>query len=133
KIRIEIRPPARTRMLFKQEKIDIMFPAADETILSTSLKSLPFYDKKSFVFYHVDRPLKKLSDLSGKSVGLTNGYAYTKEILQTPNVAFDYARDDYTNLKKLETGRIDAFIGEYVTAKHAIRTHEIRNIGYDLD
>ncbi|MBF9000745.1 substrate-binding periplasmic protein [Vibrio nitrifigilis] len=64
-------------------------------------------------------------DLVGKSVGVIRNYAYDADFMSTDKVKKIPAADLVTNIRKLQTERIDLIIEEYRVALWTMRQHNI--------
>lgn len=77
--------------------------------------SEPVMTEKTVFFHLKSNPLKewhKLTDLSGKTIGATTGYTYTKEfwdLAESGKLNVQTASADDKNFKKLFAARIDLF------------------------
>lgn len=130
-IEIVIEPTKRVLNDFNENRIDIIYPALDVTLPKQAERTAAVYHKIDYVFYKTDKPLKNIRDLESKKVGITLGYPYTKELTGNKNIKIDPANDDITNFKKLEAGRIDAFVVEEHSGVKALKDSGVKGIAYD--
>ena len=133
KIEIKIAPPPRTIQNFGQNKSDGFFPALDVTLPKAYARSASIYVKRDFVFCKKGKGLTGIADLEGKTVGLTRGYPYTRELIENKKITLEYANDDVTNMRKLSLGRIDAFVVEKGSGLTALEQSGARNIEYNAN
>ncbi len=116
KVEIEVLPPPRAIGGFMSKSFDMLFPALD---IQFHGKEKPLaskeiiYVKQDFAFTKKgNNVIKNISELEGKSVGITAGYPYSEEILFNKNLKIQEAPSDDQNVKKLINNRIDVFIVE---------------------
>ena len=131
-LEIIVAPPKRTVGSFAKGDIDGFFPCLDVMLQSDAAKSAPIYIKSDFAFTRSDTP--KISDikaLEGKTVGITIGYPYAKELLTNKKIKLEQAESDVLNMKKLSKGRIDVFVVEEKTGVKALQESGASNIHYD--
>lgn len=91
------------------------------------LISQPVYRSKTVLFFNRNRPIdwQQLSDLKGKTVGITNGYSYGETwntLISNRTLFADQANSDEQNFAKLLANRIDAFPCEEIIGMHIIRS-----------
>ncbi|MEC5207118.1 polar amino acid transport system substrate-binding protein [Vogesella perlucida] len=63
--------------------------------------------------------------LHGKLAGIVHGYNYSDSIMRS-GLKFEFARDDETNLRKLQLGRIDVAIVEKAVGDSLLATQRLR-------
>jgi polar amino acid transport system substrate-binding protein len=124
-IDIQISPPPRAIESFMQGKSQVLFPALDvffapgQPIVRTKGS---FNCKEDFVFTKRGKPAyHTLDELTGKSVGLTQGYPYVKEVVERRDIGFETALSDEANVEKLMKGRLDAFVVEKASGTRAFQ------------
>ncbi len=112
---IQFNPPVRSIKEFMRGNADVFMPGLDSVFNPTQM---PIRTKSYFGIIHNQiftikgKPfLKKLSDLEGKRVGIIHGYPYSIKLTRNPKIIIDTAKDYESNIKKLMSGRIDAFVG----------------------
>ncbi len=132
-IEILVAPPPRTLQSFQDNEIDGLFPGLDVTMPKAYSRSTTVYVKRDFAFYPKGKALSSLSDLEGKTVGVTRGYPYVKELTENKKIHLDFANDDVTNMKKLSMGRIDAFVVEEKSGLKALQDSGVSGIEYSND
>jgi polar amino acid transport system substrate-binding protein len=130
---LEIAPPPRIVGDFSQGKFDGFFPALDVLLVfGAAAKSSPVYTKQDFAFFRKEgAELRTIEDLEGKRVGITRGYPYAAELMSNRKILFDSADDDVTNMKKLASGRIDAFVVEERNGLEALKKSGGVSVTYD--
>lgn len=137
-IEIAVMPPQRIQEDFKTGKLDVMFPALD-VLFSKEGQPLKtkeiLYIKRDFAFTKKGSAmLKTIGDLEGKTVGLTQGYPYVKELTENKKIKFDAAQNDETNAQKLTSGRFDAFVVEERSGLQAFKKAGVADqIQYDAN
>lgn len=133
KLEIIVEPPKRTIANFESGALDCFFPALDVSVPKKVEASSEIYTKKDFAFVLKTKPVpKSVSDIEGKTVGLTLGYPYVDEIAKNPKIKADFASTDELNVKKLVNGRFDAFIVEEKSGLKAIENEKVRDqVTYD--
>lgn len=95
----------------------------DEKTLKVRMSQAVFYSVIGF--YQRSQFLTMTSNpLAGRRAGVVAGYSYTPVIWQLGS-NFDQARDDETNLRKLQQGRIDIAISEKAVGEALIRQNRI--------
>lgn len=92
----------------------------DTSKLKVSMGPPLFYSVLGF-YQRSDRPAFRPGELTGRQAGIVGGYHYPASIKQL-GTGFDAARDDETNLRKLQQGRIDIAITEKVVGDTLIRS-----------
>lgn len=70
-------------------------------------------------------PVRSLRQLHGKRAGIVQGYNYSSAILQS-GMRFELARDEETNLRKLQLGRIDVAIAEKAVGDSLLATWRLQ-------
>ncbi len=130
-IEIVVYPTAKTLIDFSNNKIDGFFPGLDVYIPKKAAKSQPFYSKVDFVFYRAKEPHYLISDLEGRKVGLTFRYPYDKALTGNKKIKIEFADDDVSNMKKLGSGLIDAFVVEERSGLQALKLSGESNISYN--
>ena len=133
---ITVLPPQRTHEEFQDGKLDVIFPALDVNFPPDKkpLKSKEIiYIKRDFAFTKKGTPLlKSIADLEGKTVGLTLGYPYVKELTENKKIKFDVGPTDETNAQKLAAGRFAAFVVEEKSGLQAFKKASVADqIQYD--
>lgn len=84
----------------------------DTSSLKVSMGPPLFYSILGF-YQRDDSPNYRPAELTGRRAGIVGGYHYPPAIKQL-GTSFDIARDDETNLRKLQQGRIDIAITDKV-------------------
>ncbi len=130
-LEIIVEPAKRITNGFEKNEVDILYPGLDVTMPIPVEKTSPVYMKTDYVFYKSDTPYRTLADLKGKKVGITNGYPYVKEVTENKSFIIEAANDDVTNMKKLEAGRVDAFIVEERSGVKALEESKAQGVVYD--
>lgn len=102
----------------------------------------PLFETKGYFFHlkSTDFDWKDYSDLQEYKMGLTIGYAYTKELrkmVEEKKIKAEEIRSDLLNFKKLLVGRIDIFPitdieGEYLINKHFSKEDASRFTNHEL-
>lgn len=122
KIEIVVEPTKRTTSNFEKGKISGFFPALDVSVPKKAEASSEIYIKKDYGFVvKGNTPPKSISDLEGKTIGLTAGYPYVNEITGNKKIKINYANTDELNVKKLINKRYDVFIVEEKSGLNAIK------------
>lgn len=74
---------------------------------------------------HSSLSMDKPGALRGKRAGIVQGYNYSARVLQS-GLLFEQARDDETNLRKLQLGRLDVAIVEKAVGDSLLATQRLR-------
>jgi polar amino acid transport system substrate-binding protein len=134
KFEIAVYPPNRTVGGFHAGEIDAFFPALDVLIQKEVAPSSEIYVKRDFGFVAKDQPaIGSLEDLKGKTIGITQGYPYSPDIVKNPDLKLIEAQSDEINVKNLVNGRIDVFIVEEKTGLKAVEKAGAEGVHYDKD
>lgn len=129
---IKVMPPVRVTTYFAENKLHGFFPALDVMVSQKISKSEPIYIKKDFGFTKQGQPLiTSITDLTGKHIGITLGYPYSKEITANSSFTISTAPSDINNILMLDIGRIDVFVVEEKSGLKAIKQSGKNNISYD--
>lgn len=105
-IKLSILPTRRTLTFFHNNRVDGFFPAVDVMVNKEVHRTDHIYIKQDFAFVRKGYPLPKtISELRGMKVGLTQGYAYSDDLINI-QAKFLYANNDVCNMKKLAFGRL---------------------------
>ncbi|QDK37797.1 ABC transporter substrate-binding protein [Bdellovibrio sp. NC01] len=132
-VEVSVTPPSKSILIFANGKADAWFPAAAVSLPKKSARSIAFYAKTDFIFYRKGKPYKSIAELEGKKVGLTFRYPYMVELTANKKISFDYSSDDISNMKKLSSGQIDAFVVEERSGLKALELSGVKNIEYDVN
>jgi len=132
-VEIVVAPPPRTIQNFQEDVVDCIFPGLDVTMPKAYSRSSSVYIKRDFAFYKKGNALTSLSELEGKTVGITRGYPYVMELTENKKIKLDFANDDVSNMKKLAMGRIDAFVVEEKSGLKALQDSGVSGIDYNKD
>lgn len=132
-IEISVQPVGQALMAFSNKKVHGYFPAHTLSLAKNAMATSAFYTKTDYIFFKKDLPLRTLKDLEGRKVGLTFRYFYDPEILSNKKILFEYADDDFINMKKLGQGLIDAFVVEERSGLKALQESGFTNISFEKD
>ncbi len=131
-VSIDVVPPKRAVDSFEHGDVDALLPALEVLLSKPYVPSDPIYVKRDFVFAKSDHPVWTTVDtLAGKRVGITLGYPYANEIVNSTTFSLESAATDEINFAKLDAGRIDAFVVEEKTGLGALRAAGLKGITYD--
>ena len=131
-VSLDVVPPKRAVDRFEHGDVDALLPALEVLLSKPYVPSDPIYVKRDFVFTKSDHPIWTTVDaLAGKRVGITLGYPYAGEIINSKTFSLETAATDEINFAKLDAGRIDAFVVEEKTGLGALRAAGLKGIGYD--
>ncbi|MPY23490.1 transporter substrate-binding domain-containing protein [Shewanella psychropiezotolerans] len=134
KITIKVLPPKRITTYFAENILHGFFPALDVMVTHKISKSESIYIKKDFGFTKQGQPLvKSITDLTGKHIGMTLGYPYSKEITANLSFTTSTAPSDINNIIMLDAGHIDVFVVEEKSGLKAIEQSGKNNISYDSE
>lgn len=64
-------------------------------------------------------------------MGLTFRFHYGAELVQNKKIKFEFAPDDFINMKKLAEGALDAFVVEERSGVNAMQLMGVKNITFD--
>lgn len=95
----------------------------DSNNLRVSMGPPVFYSILGFYQRQASKPFTG-QDLRGQQAGVVSGYHYPATIRRL-GTGFDAARDDETNLRKLQQGRIDIAITEKAVGEALIRMRRV--------
>ena len=95
----------------------------DSNSLRVSMGPPVFYSILGFYQRESSKPFTA-QDLHGRQAGVVSGYHYPTS-LRRLGTGFDAARDDETNLRKLQQGRIDIAITEKAVGEALIRKRRV--------
>jgi len=110
---IIVLPPQRALQELAAQKVDGVFPGLKVLMVGSYERSELIYVKRDYVFtIKGNPPIETIEELSGKHVGVTSGYPYVKKLTSNESINLDVANSDNQNVKKLTSGRIDAFVVE---------------------
>ncbi len=130
-IKLSILPARRTLVFFHSNRVDGFFPALDVMVNKPVNRSDHIYLKQDFAFVRKGYPLPKtLAELRGMKVGLTQGYAYSDDLINI-SANYLYANNDVSNMRKLEFGRLDVFLAEEKSGLKALKLSGAKDIAYD--
>ncbi len=132
KFDVKVYPGKRAHNLFKNKKADILIPFPKGNRAQVGLLSDPIYTKRDFVFVRKGSTIpRSLAELEGMTLGITSHYRYKPTLYEQEGIKLEPARDDVTNMKKLDTGRIDGFLIEEFTGQSAIEESQASGIVFD--
>lgn len=131
-VAIVVNPPPRTVSEFAEGTIDGFFPALDVLIAKDKAETEePMYFKEDYAFTREGTPaITTVAELEGKTVGITAGYPYAKEVTGNAKITFEEAQDDVANIQKLAAERIDVFVVEEKTGLKALQESGVQGITY---
>lgn len=90
------------------------------------LAAAPVYVSQLGVYQLAAAPLPaSLAQLRGKRAGVVQGYQYGAQVLAS-GMLFDQANDDETNLRKLQTGRVQVALVEKAVGDYLLQTPRLR-------
>ncbi len=109
----DVFPGQRAIASFYTQERHVIGPILAIALKGEFHRSSSFFQKQDYVFVKKGSPpINDLKGLEGKRVGLTTAYEYPPEVQHAKSFTVDPAASDVLNMKKLEAGRIDAFIVE---------------------
>lgn len=106
-------PPARAIAQFEAGQVDCLAPADVDffNLAFATVQSKPFNLGKIYIYTKAgSTPLQSLSELQGKKVGIRNGMPYGNEF-DSMGLNATGAGTIESNIKKVQAGRLDAFLG----------------------
>lgn len=119
---IDFLPWARVLVELRKGNYDGILPLWPDDIINERLiASRPLLYSELGFFIRRDTPVNftKLSQLSGRTVGVVRGYNYPFEIMSSGIVA-EEAVNDLSNLRKLAAKRFDLVLLEYQVGLHLL-------------
>ncbi len=132
KATIRVATPQRSINDLVQGRVAVLFPALDVFFVDKEQYSRSdelIYIKEDFLFTRTgDAKLTTVDDLKGRTVGLTRGYPYAREIVRGHGFKLDYSLSDEMCVQKLVVGRIDAFIGEEKSGLQAFESQKVSHL-----
>lgn len=129
---IEIYPSIRAIDNFRKNKSLIYLPGNEPKLKGYDFyKSDPIFMKSVFIYSMAPTIYSNIGGLEGKRIGITMGYTYPPELARAENAEIQEGPNDEANLRKLQAGRIDAFLGEEHSANQAMSTLGFKNILYN--
>ncbi|MBN1969259.1 MAG: transporter substrate-binding domain-containing protein [Candidatus Delongbacteria bacterium] len=124
----------RTLQNYAEGQLVGYFPSLLVTIPKDSEMSEEFFYKYTYAFTKKGSPkINSISDLKGKKVGLTSGYAFSEELTNNPDIITDYAATNEQNFKKLSIGRVDVVVSDDKSGPKAIEDAGLTDIEFDKD
>lgn len=135
-VKVVVVPKKRAVAYFNSQRADALIPHPKGHPTAAGYPSVPVLTKRNYAYVRKGNSLpRQISDLIGKSVGLTAQYYYSKELLETPDIKFTQsAQSDAINLSMLNRGRIDVAIVEEISGNEAIRKSGLTGeLVYDKD
>jgi polar amino acid transport system substrate-binding protein len=130
-IKIIVSPANQVFLDFANGKVDGFFPALDVNVPTGAMATTPYYFKVDYAFYKKDKPVRSLTALRGKNVGLTFRYPYSRLLMEDKAIQFAYAKSDIDNMKKLDSGTLDAFVAEEQSGLEAMKLAKAKDITFD--
>jgi polar amino acid transport system substrate-binding protein len=131
---VAVYPGKRAHALFKKGEVDMLLPFPKGNRMQTGHLSDPIFVKRDFVFVKRGRPIpKSLSELRGKTLGITTHYRYKPALYDEASIQLDPGQSDIINVRKLNKGRLDGFLAEEFSGRSAIRESQVEDIVYDPD
>ena len=131
-LRLSLHPPKRAQLYFMNDQADIYFPGLGTSIEGEHIRSDTVFYKEIFAFVRKEKAVpSNLSQLNGKSIGLTAGYNYGN-ILNNTKLSPEYAKSDKINFLKLQAKRIDVFLVEHYSGLKALKQSGVSHIHYNL-
>ena len=111
-IPMQVLPPARAIDQFLKQQVDCLAPMDAEFIGTDfpTVQTRPFFIARIFIFTAEGQaPLNSLAQLKGKKVGIRKGMIYGSEF-DAAGLSVSVADSIESNIKKVQKGRLDAFI-----------------------
>lgn len=130
-VNISVLPKARTILKFSNNEVHGFFPANNDSLLKSALRTVPFYTKVDYVFFRKSNPLRTIAELENRKVGLTFRFSYLEDLTSNKNIKFEYAADEILNMKKLGRGLLDAFVAEERSGLQALKRSGEKDIAFD--
>ena len=113
KVVIKVLPPRRTIAMFREGKLDGYFPALDTFNQGyETYNSENYYIKKDYLFSKYE---ENLIHLKNKTICLTTGYPYDKNIIKKYNLKVHFSSSDESCTKMLDRERVDLFMCEAIS------------------
>ncbi|OOV87783.1 substrate-binding periplasmic protein [Oceanospirillum linum] len=130
-LELSLQPPKRAQFYFENGQAEVYFPGLETSIKGEHIRSDTVFYKEIFAFVRKEEAIPSdLSQLSGKSLGLTAGYNYGS-ILNNIRLPPQYAKSDKINFLKLQAKRIDVFLVEHYSGIKALEQSGASNIHYN--
>jgi len=122
----KVMSPAAAQKFFESGKAECLSPAnTDPNFYSYDfpvISSNSMFQAK--VFIYANQEISSITDLSGKKVGIRKGMPYGNKI-DNSGLNFIQARDIETNIKRLKSGKIDAFIAYWPDSEQAFKNLDV--------
>lgn len=133
--KLTVDPPARAENTFSKCTDCCFTPANDNPEFydfgSDIVKTNPMSTAKIYIFTAKGKPaLSSISDLAGKKVGIRLGMPYGKSF-DGAGLKTDAARTIEANIKKLNAGRLDAFVAYVPDAYVAFEKMNMEPLPHD--
>lgn len=133
-ITLDVQPASRANQAYLQGNSDGLMPVLVSRLPAfsgTYGAVLPFFLKREFAFVRQGQtPPATFSQMHGKRVGVTTGYAYGG-LREQHGLLLEEAASDTANMRKLAAGRIDVFVCEEISALALVRDLGLENIIYN--
>jgi polar amino acid transport system substrate-binding protein len=131
KISIEMYPTVRAIDNFRKGKGLIFIPGSHPKLQNYEyLETEPIFLKNIYIYSRKPESFSDLKDLAHKRIGVTLGYTYPPGLTNLKGADIQEVQTDEANLRKLHTGRIDAFLGEERSANEAMAHLGFKDITY---
>jgi ABC-type amino acid transport substrate-binding protein len=129
---VKVVPGKRAHSLFKNKQVDLLVPFPKGNREQSGLLSDPIYTKRDFIFVRKGTAIpRSLDEMKGMRLGITAHYRYKPSLYDQAGIVLDKGPDDVTNMRKLDSGRIDGFLVEEFSGLSAIEESQVRNIVFD--
>ncbi len=128
---IEVFPTRRAAHTFSIGAVDGLFPALSVLMKVPYHRTRAFYFKKDFAFVNRGQEVpSQSSDLSAFTVGFTQGYPYSPEVMAAAG-HISMASSDVANMRKLASRRVDVVVAEKDSGLQAVRDSGVDNVVFD--
>ncbi len=134
---LHVYPPARAQLMFAQCQENCCFTPAnkrndfyhfDQSIIQTKAMNMA----KIYIFTAKNQPvIDNLTDLKNKKVGARTGMPYGTHF-DNANLAVSYVDTIEQNIKKLASGRIDAFVAYVPDAYNVFRNLNMKPLPHNI-
>lgn len=124
-VEMKLYPAKRLLHKFQEREIHGFIPSVSDFRGEGVTETIPFYFKKDYFFYHLEKPIHQKLTLS---ICLTRGYPYTKDVLENKKYHITWADSDAGCFKMLNAKRVDALVCELITGIVTLERQQLNQI-----
>lgn len=131
KITLDILPAPRAQNDFNKKKAIGIFPMTEGILEATPFevcRSQAIAYKRDIIFHRKNVTINSLSEVNGRSVGITRGYPFKKGLFEAYQITPYEVQDDEVGLRMVSLNRLDFFVVEEVSGKRALEKIKKDNV-----